>query len=135
MANNEIYIDLLYGVLNPLYGSGYILPYLAGGVRVALLSPTFIPVTDTTFVPITTEVVDISSSVIAMKPTTGQQNYATWLNVTGLARYVRVYLTADTDVIDPYVIDVDMGEDIYLDNDTFSVNFGSGMLLFSGTFI
>jgi len=135
MARNEIYSDLLYRVLNPLYGFGYILPYLAGSVRVELLSPTLIPVSGTTFVQVTTEVKENTMGAFVMTPIVGDQNYATWLNVTGTARYVRVYLTADTDVIDPYVVDIDFDEDIYLDDDTMSVIFGTGFLTFSGNFI
>ena len=135
MAKNEIYTVLLRSVINPSYGFGYTLPYLAGSVRVALLSPTLIPVTDTSFVQVTTEIKEVMAGTYAMTPILGDQNYATWLNVTGTARYVRVYLNADTDVIDPYVVDIDMEEDIYLDDDTFSVYFGVGFLTFSGNFI
>jgi hypothetical protein len=137
MATGNIYKVFLANILNPDYGFGFDLPYYVGNLKVELLSPSHTHCVGATPTAFVSEIVVAETNRVKVSPISTGSLTATWNNITGLARYVRVYdaITPTLAAGDPYLCEIDFGADLFLDNDTLTVFFNSGFINFEGNLI
>lgn len=136
MPINKIYKYQFDNVLNPLYGFGYDLPYylLDGTIGVELLDPAMIPIGGILSQNITTECLIDQINRVRVTPLYTYGNRITWNNVTAVIRYVRFSDNVLPTLTDPYLLLIDMEENINLENDDFSLFFNMGVLTLDGEF-
>ena len=134
MPINKIYKYQFDAVVNPLYGFGYDLPYytLGGTLVVELLDPMMVPIGGASTTNITTECLIDQTNRVRVVPNSASGTLITWNNVNAIIRYIRISDTVVPTLQDPYMVVLDMEENIVLDNDNFTLFFNTGILTLEG---
>lgn len=134
MPINKIYKTQFDSVLNPLYGFGYDLPYylLTGTIGIELLDSAMIPIGGIVTKNVTNECLIDQANRVRVVPNSASGSFVTWNNVTATIRYIRIIDNVLPTFDDPYLLLIDMEEDIFLDNDNFSLFFNTGILTLEG---
>ena len=134
MPINKIYKAQFDAVLNPLYGFGYDLPYytLDGTLSVELLDPMMIPIGGASVTNITTECLIDQDNRVRVVPNSASGTFVTWSNITAIVRYIRIKDNITPTLQDPYMVVMDMEENISLENDNFTLFFNTGILTLEG---